>query len=255
MSSTPSQIKAQPTTLGQLPRVLLGRRWRLPTLVVILGMLFLGRLGLWQLDRLEQRRAANAVLEAQFFSELVNLNEQIDLDDPEELVDRRAVVGGRFDYSGQIILLEQNDNGPGVHLVTPLLIEGKEQAVLVDRGWIPAAEAQGDMARFEEEMVRPLEGVLQRSQTLSGGRETVVETEQTEWYRIDIEAIETVLPYDLLPVYLLQAPTEESGALPVRETFEPDLSEGSHLSYAVQWFLFAVILGVGYMGYVRGHHR
>jgi surfeit locus 1 family protein len=273
MSSTPSPVEEtadkeqadkiaadtlSAVPLSRMPKVLLGRRWWWSTVVVIMGMLILGRLGIWQLDRLQQRRAANAAFAAQYYGEVLDLNGALAEDDPAALADRQAVVNGRFDYAGQIILKEQNfrDN-PGVHLVTPFLIEGKEQAILVDRGWIPAAEAaEGDLAQFDEFPDEPLKGVLQRSQTLSGGRETVVEPGQKEWYRIDIEAIETVSAYELFPVYLLQGPTEENGTgFPAREEFELDLSDGPHLGYAVQWFLFAVILAIAYIGYVKSHDK
>jgi surfeit locus 1 family protein len=176
-------------------------------------------------------------------------------------VDRRAVVDGRFDYSSQLILKEQRFGGrPGVHLVTPFLIEGKGVAILVDRGWIPAEEvAQGGLERFNEAVEGRIEGVLRPSQTLSGGRETVFPegkngAGQVEWYRIDIEAIESQSDYALFPVYLVQSPTEEnSTTLPLREEMEPDLSEGPHLAYAIQWFLFALILGIGYVRYVSVH--
>ena len=250
--------KNEPVPLSRMPRALFGRRWWWSTLVVIVGMLFLGRLGVWQLDRLEQRRAENAAFEAQYYGEVLDLNGALAVDAPAALVDRQAVVNGRFDYEGQIILKEQNYRGnPGVHLVTPFVIAGKEEAVLVDRGWIPAAEvAAGELERFNEFPDEPLAGVLQGSQTLSGNRETVVEPGQREWYRIDIEAIESVSEYDLFPVYLLQAPAAGNEAtFPAREAVELDLSDGPHLGYAVQWFLFALILGIGYVGYVRGHDR
>jgi surfeit locus 1 family protein len=220
--------------------------------------LFLGRLGVWQLERLEQRRTENAAFAAQYYSEVLDLNGALAVDDPAALADRQAVVTGRFDYTGQIVLKEQNFRGsPGVHLVTPFVITGKEMAVLVDRGWIPAAEmAAGELERFDEFPDEPLEGVLQSSQTLSVDRETIVEPGQKEWYRIDIEAFETVSDYALLPVYLLLLPKGEDGvSFPAREAVELDLSDGPHLGYAVQWFLFALILGIGYVGYVRGHDR
>jgi surfeit locus 1 family protein len=260
MTSTapPNEIaQKQPVPLSQMPGVLFGRPWLWSTLVVIVGMLFLGRLGFWQLDRLDQRRATNALLEQQFNSERLDLNEGLPAGNPADLVDRRAVVNGRFDYAEQIVLKEQNFSGrPGVHLITPLIIEGQSEAILVDRGWIPATEAaEGGLEAFDETAVQPLEGVLKGSQTLSRGRQTIIEANQTEWYRIDIEAIQTLSSYDLAPVYLIQSPSEENGTtLPIREESELDLSEGSHLGYAIQWFLFALILGIVYGGYVRVHH-
>ena len=254
----PTQEKPKPVPLSQMPRVLFGRPWLWSTLVVIAGMLFLGRLGVWQLDRLDQRRAANALLEQQFNSQQIDLNEGLPSGSPEDLVDRRAVVNGRFDYSEQIILKEQSFNGrPGVHLITPLIVEGQDQAILVDRGWIPAADAdQGELAQYDEAAERPIAGVLKASQTLSRDRETIIEENQTEWYRIDIEAIQSLSSLDLLPVYIIQSPTEENSPTPpIREEPELDLSEGSHFGYAVQWFLFAVTLGVGYVRYVSLHAK
>ena len=58
------------------------------------------------------------------------------------------------------------------------------------------------------------------------------------------------MPYELLPFYILQAPTGNE-APPFRQKPEIDLSEGPHLSYAIQWFLFTLILGGGYLFLVR----
>ena len=78
----------------------------------------------------------------------------------------------------------------------------------------------------------------------------------TEWYRLDVEAIQAQMPYELLPVYLLQSPLAEgNGNLPVRIETEIDLSEGPHLNYALQWFTFALIAGVIYLRIVYTKSR
>ena len=64
------------------------------------------------------------------------------------------------------------------------------------------------------------------------------------------------MPYQLEPGYLEQMP--EAGraydAMPIRS--EPiALDEGNHLSYAIQWFTFAVVLGFGYIMLVRHRTR
>ncbi|MFZ0546204.1 MAG: SURF1 family protein [Candidatus Promineifilaceae bacterium] len=264
MSSTPSPPETesksiQKTTgsrLRKLPVVLFNRHWWWSTLIVILAILVLARLGVWQLDRLQQRRALNAAFIAQFYGEKLDLNGELSESNPEDLTDRQAVVSGQFDYSNQIILNTQNYGGrPGVHLVTPLLIDGKDEAVLVDRGWIPSDEFEkGELERFDETAEQPVEGVLQLSQTLNGNRETAAEPGQKEWYRIDIEAIKSVFPYKLLPVYMLESPEEEvDTTLPIRQEIELDLTDGPHLGYAIQWFLFAIILVIGYVRYVWLH--
>ena len=77
-----------------------------------------------------------------------------------------------------------------------------------------------------------------------------------EWFRIDIEAMQGQMPYQLLPVYLLEAPGPQGNiALPYRIEPEVDLSEGPHLGYALQWFAFAIVAGVVYVGALRSRLR
>jgi surfeit locus 1 family protein len=82
----------------------------------------------------------------------------------------------------------------------------------------------------------------------------VVDGPQQQWYRIDVEAIQQQMPYRLLPFFLLQTPPDEvQDVLPYRVAAEIDLSEGPHMGYAIQWFLFAAVLAVGYARLVSTH--
>lgn len=215
-------------------------------------MILLARLGFWQLNRLEQRRARNAELMQQLEAPPLELDGRPLAVDPVELRDRPAQASGRFDYSRQLILTQQSWQGaPGAHLITPLIIDGSSRAVLVDRGWIPASEVMGgDLHSFEETGEQSVAGHIQLSQTLSGGRQTVTSGIQDEWYRVDIEAIQSQMPYELLPVYLVQSPKGPVQELPYRADPDVDLSEGPHLGYAIQWFIFALLLGAGYARFV-----
>lgn len=241
---------------SNLPRTLFSRRWWWTTLLVVAGMIILFRLGIWQLDRLQQRRANNAQYVQQVSAPPIQLTGADLAVDPAGLRDRQVEVQGTYDFSEQLVLVQQNWQGrPGAHLVTPLLLEGEDIAVLVDRGWVPSAEVEaGDLDQFDEPGIQSVSGAIQLSQTLSNGRETIVEGKQQEWYRIDVEAIQRQLPYKLLPVYVLASPTEEPiEQLPYRIENEVDLSDGPHLFYAIQWFIFTLLLGVGYLYFVKTH--
>lgn len=235
---------------------LFSRRWWWTTLLVIAAMAVMVRLGIWQFDRLAQRRAYNAQLTAQLAAAPLDVTAGLDLTNPAALDDRKAEVTGRFDYNHQIGLKNQTLNGqPGYHLVTPLLIEGSEQAILVDRGWIPYQQAEaGDWSQFDEPATGVLTGYLQKSQRRPGGGTSAPSaTSQAEWYWLDIDAIQSQMPYPLLPVYLMLSPQAGRSPTALPQRVEPnfDLSEGNHLSYALQWYSFALILGVGYIFYVR----
>ncbi len=66
-----------------------------------------------------------------------------------------------------------------------------------------------------------------------------------------LDGIAGYLPYDLLSVYLIQAPEGEQIAPPYRAIPQIEITEGPHLGYAVQWFTFAAILLIGYPFFVR----
>jgi surfeit locus 1 family protein len=251
-SPTKTKTKRESIPLSKLPRALISRQWWWTTILVLLGLAVLVRLGVWQLDRLAQRRAGNAVLIEQLTSSPFSLNSDQLPADLADLRDRPAVARGRFDFEQQLVLTQQSWGGfPGVHLITPLLLDGSDGAVLVDRGWIPAEEAAaGELERYNEAKIQIVNGAFQLSQTLSGGRETVTDGPQQEWYRVEIEAIQRQLPYELLPIYMLQSPGSEEQELPYKIEPEIDLSEGPHLGYAIQWFIFATILVFGYGYYV-----
>jgi surfeit locus 1 family protein len=235
-------------------RALFSRRWLLTTLVVLAGMAVLVRLGFWQLDRLEQRQARNALVVQQLAAEPLDLNAGPLPADLSQVTDHRVVARGEFDFAQQVALTDQIWEGrPGVHLVAPLLLAGSDEAVLVDRGWIPFEDsAPEEWSRFDEPGLQTVSGFLQPSQPPPrGGSPALAAGPLRAWYRVDVEAIQAQVPYPLLPVYLLQTPPEEGqeGAvqsLPYRPRPEVDLSEGRHLGYAVQFFLFALILGAGY---------
>ena len=225
-------------------------RWRWPTVAVILGMIFLTRLGAWQLDRLEWRRGLNAQKAAELALPPLSLNDDLAEFDLPQMANRQVTAAGTYDYINQFVVESQVLNGqPGRYLVTPLLLDGRDEAVLVNRGWIPAAES--DFSQFDSAGDAEVFGYIQPGETLSGGRQTEISAGNVV-YRLDVAAIGETLPYPILPVYILQPPSENPD-LDLPYQIEPDLSldEGSHLSYAIQWFSFSLLLGGIYWYYVK----
>lgn len=240
-----SQIK-------QLLRTLFSRKWWWVTLIVMALMVVLARLGVWQLDRLEQRRTKNALVAAALAASPLDLASATLPDDLSTLKNRPVATGGTYDFDNQLVLKVQNWEGrAGAHLITPLLLGDGETAVLIDRGWIPEAE-NNPVARAKYDVPGQVmvEGYTVLSQALLGREATVPEEPQTEWYRVDIAAIQPQIPYKLLQIYVMQAP-DGNQELPYRPEPVVDLSEGSHLGYALQWFTFSLGLGIAYVVYVR----
>lgn len=231
------------------------RRWWLPTLLVIAGVYVLIQLGTWQLDRLEQRRDFNQYVASRWDQAPYDLAENNLPADLSELEYRRVQLEGNYDYANQIVLKNQIENdAPGVNLVTPLVFDDG-RAVLVARGWVPLSDSTPDRwAQFEAPADEPIIGMIQESQILPGSQPPT--EPQTEWFRVDVEAIEQQLPYELLPVFVWQLPEpgRSINELPYRK-IPFAITEGNHFSYALQWFMFAAILGFGYIQYMVYYDR
>lgn len=240
-------------------RTLFSRRYIAITLFVLLAMLVMARLGVWQLDRRQQRLARNADLAAKLEQPPLSLNDvaaglAVTPQDRDAIRDIRAAASGRFDYDHQLLLVQQiYQESLGSRLLTPLLLDGSDKAVMIDRGWIPISSDAPDPASWAQynSETGPVEisGFMQPSQRV--GRPAEVQAGQPArltWYQADLPAIAPQMPYEILPVYLQQSP-DAAGNLtpPYRLDPEIDLSEGPHLGYAIQWFSFAIVAGVVYL--------
>ncbi len=238
-------------------RPLFSPRWVLATLVVIAAVGVMVRLGLWQLDRLEQRRAANAQALSMAALPALDLNQAWSTADLTIMEGRAATVTGTFVPNEEVLLRNQVWNDlPGYHVLTPLRLEGSQAVVLVNRGWIPLEEGGQSLEQYAEPGVVTVSGWIQLGQVepRMGGRPDPElapgQTRLEAWNFVNLERIGLQVSGELLPVYLLAAP-QAGAALLQRSAPEVDLSEGPHMGYAVQWFMFASMLGVGYPFYVR----
>lgn len=242
---------------------LISHRWWKTSLLVIAAVIVMIRLGLWQLDRLDQRRAFNARVEEQLAQSALEISEENLRADLYNMEYREAIVLGEYDHDRQVVLRNQDWQGRlGVHLLTPLIIQGSDQAIMVNRGWIPYEDFEaGKLSQFDENGLVEVNGVIRRSQTKPriGGRADQIPAEGEPplqaWNWINVGGIAGQLPYELLPVYLQGSPEPSRDQMPYRTQLELDLSEGSHLGYAFQWFTFALILAIGYPIYVSREEK
>ncbi|MBN8654187.1 MAG: SURF1 family protein [Anaerolineae bacterium] len=238
-----------------LLRKLFSRKWLLTTLLVVAGTAVCIRLGIWQLDRLEQRRAFNLQVESMRAAEPLDLNSST----PEDITSmewRAVTVTGEYDFENQVALRNQyNDGVYGFHLITPLHYNGG--VVLVNRGWIPAESdsAPQDWRSFDEAGEVTLTGQVRLGQgkPAFGGVADALPMDGTRlavWNNLDVQKMSAQMPYPILEVFI-QPNAGEDRVPPI--PYQPiiELTEGSHFGYALQWFTFATILFVGYPFYLR----
>lgn len=239
---------------------LFSRKWILTTLLVVVGAAVCARLGVWQLDRLKQRRAFNAHVFAMQAAAPLDLSATQVAEDLPGLEYRAAQATGAYDFAHEIAIRNQSYNDQfGMHLLTPLVMHDGE-AVLVDRGWIPAEgnDNRADWHKYDQPAgTVTVHGIIRESQSTPGfggiadPTLTPGQTGLDEWIYVNVGRIAKQVPYALLPVYLQQDPEPDRTDPPIPSQSELDLSEGPHQGYAIQWFSFAALLLVGYPFYVR----
>lgn len=230
------------------------------------------RLGLWQLDRLDERRAHNATVLQRVDADPVALAELGA--DTAAIRYRRVRLSGEYDFEHELALTGRSrDGSPGVHLITPLRVPGSERAVLVNRGWVYSPDAATvDLAKWRTSP--EAEGVAYVElfgETKAGQARSASNPRAVRW--IDSAAVAGIVPYPVAPYYVVLLPdsgevragSEGERRLPGREAGGaataggeptspgdapgrltiPDLGEGPHFGYAVQWFIFAAVAVIG----------
>ncbi|WP_296870569.1 SURF1 family protein [Tibeticola sp.] len=215
----------------------LGWRFWIITAAALIGIATTAALGFWQLSRAAQREALEARrVAAEALAEL----DASALTTPGTL-DRRVVVRGRWIASHTVYLdNRQMDGRAGFEVLTPLRLEGSNQVILVQRGWVPR--------NFENRAALPQvatpEGVVEVRGRISPSPPKLYEIggagSGAIRQNLDIPSfrLETGLP--LLDVSIQQTGNDESGLL--RHWAMPASGADRNYGYAFQWFGLSTLI-------------
>lgn len=218
-----------------------------PTVITLIMLGILVSLGFWQLDRAAQKRA----LLEEYRAETNNAPLRLDpLREDYEGMDYRVVVAsGHFDGTRQLLLDNRTYNGKvGYQVLTPLVLDGTERRVLVNRGWVPLGNNRSVLPDLPVPTGK--QRIIARIK-LNPEKVFMLADEEPRkgwpWrvQAVQIELFEKELRYPLMPLTLLLESDIGDGL--VRDwhplTFGPERNEG----YAVQWFGLALALLIIYL--------
>jgi cytochrome oxidase assembly protein ShyY1 len=225
-------------------------RWALLiAFVAVLGVAFVS-LGNWQLDRLAQRKERNATTIA---------NEQKPVQPFEQVFThpitdadqwQRVEARGTFEADHQFVVRYRSNSGvDGYEVVTPL--RTASGAVLVDRGFIPLERG----TRIPSVAPAPPAGevtVVGHVRRSEKGRRAATTPAGNQVRLINSDAIAATLPYEIESGYIgliTIQPEQLGGFQPIQL---PELSDGPHFWYAVQWFMFTAVAVAGIVVFIRG---
>ncbi len=220
---------------------------------IAVAVLFVN-LGFWQLDRLEQRHAQNDRVRAARSAEPVAPGALLSTDRALAKSDqfRRVSATGRYDTEHEYLVRGRTVNDqPGLYVLTPL-VTADGTVLLVVRGWVPVSnEGAGVAPPFAAAPSGEVTAVGRIRMPEAGALQETTIGRYRSVKRIAAGRIASQLDQ---PTYLgfleLVSQTPPADEKLVRVP-EPPIEEGPHLAYAVQWFLFAGMLFVGYVIYAR----
>lgn len=226
------------------------KRTPLAAYVCLLPLLL--ALGVWQLNRAEEKRALLGLEKQQQSAESVLLTANSP-DNLDALLYRSVKVTGHYDSGHQFLLDNQVRQGKaGFFVLTPLLLKQEKKAVLVNRGWLPLGKTRADL---------PDVSIPQHEITISGRinrfprvglKLADAEITPQNWPAvvqvIDNALLSKQLPY---PAFGFQVELDKTAAYGFTRAWQQAyvMTPEKHTGYAVQWFLLALTLTVLFIKY------
>jgi surfeit locus 1 family protein len=206
-----------------------------PTIGAAVAIALTVSLGRWQVERAGEKAARQALLEARMNDAAVLLTGSVE--SPEPLLYRHVRAAGQWVAQGQIFIDNQVLEGrAGFRVVTPLRLEGREEMVLVDRGWVarsrdypqapPVAVPPGRVEVAGVATLPPKRVLELSADTITGN----------VWQNLSIERYRRQTGNAVLPIVILaDRPAPGLAALSER----PDAGIAKHREYALTWFALA----------------
>ncbi|MGG7574639.1 SURF1 family cytochrome oxidase biogenesis protein [Streptomyces sirii] len=243
-------------------RFLLSRQWVILTLVGLVLIPVMIKLGYWQLHRHEHKVAQNQLIASSLAAKPVPVTDLTapGRDLPRREMWRTVTATGSYDTAHEVVVRQRtaaDEQSIGYYVLTPLVL-GDGDAVLVNRGWISAGD---DLTKFPDVPAAPkgkvtVTGRMMADETTeaSGIKDTRgLPARQVMLINSKEQAKRTGRP--MLGGYVEQTAPEQPGGKPELVP-EPDHdSIGPHMAYAIQWWLFAGAVPVGWVILVRRERR
>jgi len=241
-------------------KFLLTPKWILVTLICLAMLPAFQALSNWQWHRLHDRQAYNVTIQAEIDKPPVALSE-LTVSVPESVTVpagsqwRTVEMTGSWLSGNQVLVRKKSlESDLGLWVVTPLRLSDGT-VVMVNRGWIAAANSAVDSPVVATVPVGTIE-VLGRLREVQ---------DRTKPAPSDLPAgqVDRIIPLEIVSgattlsnAYVeMTASRPESKSADIRTLPEPEVTEGAHRSYALQWMFFEIMTVIGWSILVRNEFK
>ena len=217
-------------------------RFLIPAFLIIATIAFLVSLGLWQLERADQKRTIEAAILNTNIGpvELVaNGRELLDKEYYDVRLQGNYLSDKQFIYDNQIV-----DQVSGYYVLTPFILTDQLGVILVNRGFIPwngQRERLADIAvdsvsrEIKVQVSSPIKRMELKATDVSRQFPVLIQA-------IDFDVLEEVSKLKFVKVVGLLDPSSSDGYVRKWEPYTGSIEK--HIGYAIQWFLMALVLAI-----------
>ncbi len=204
-------------------------------------------LGIWQLNRAEERDIAFKKIKMQMALSPVLISNENDWDTVAPY--QKILIKGQF-IEEHTVLIDNAllDGKAGYHIITAFKLDAVDQYLAVNRGWVSGTQSRSILPTFETKKTTvTLNGYLKAFQPpplFFSKTENIIRNKNNQplWLYFDLPSFEKQLDLPVSP-YLLTAQANQNGAFKT-PSLQAESKEGMHIGYAIQWFIFALFISV-----------
>lgn len=237
-------------------RLLGTRRWLGYLALVVVFAVVCCCLGVWQWHRREEALAAIDRLESNYDRTPVALDDALPSTDDYDVEQQWTPVEitGRYLVEEQVLLRGRvRDTAVGFDVVVPFLADDGT-ILYVDRGWLPPGDSPDEPASDPATPTDELTIVVR----LRGDEGTIAGRGAPEGQIASVDLASLAAGHDEpvhVGAYGLLATEDGDEPADVALSERPVLDEGPHLSYCLQWFVFALLGFIGFGWALRKEAR
>ena len=211
-----------------------------------MGICLFSALGTWQVYRAIEKQQLQLEMDSKAEKTVYKLDSnEADIESKKYL---KTIATGHYDINNEILIDNVVYNGTaGYHVLTPFILQGDKSVIIVNRGWLPVGRDRRILPQTSapDEIIE-ISGVLAPHKS----RPPVIlgdpDIKSKVWLYFDQAVFRLKSDYDILPVIILLDKDDAYGY--TRDWPKYEVKVGMHIGYAIQWYVFGLIVLATYIG-------
>lgn len=239
-------------------RFAFSKRWAGYLALTVVFAIACSGLGVWQFERRAEARAEIERIESNYERPAVPVGDALDALDSYDEGQKwlPVLLEGTYLADEQLLVRNRPFAGrPGFEVLTPLLL-ADGTVFIIDRGWLPTGSEQDAPDDVPAAPTGPVSVTarLKAGEPLLSSRSTIAGSGQIPTVHLPqiAELLDRPSYTAAYGLVISETPEPETAPMP---SVKPVLDEGPHLSYALQWFVFAILAFIGLCWALRQEYR